>query len=329
MSGNIEPLVSIVTPFYNTEEYLAECIESVLAQTYRNWEYVLVNNCSTDRSAQIAHGYAEKDQRIRLIHNDQFLTQVQNYNHGLRQMSAESRFCKIVQADDLIFRECITEMVRVAEANPTVGIVGSYWLWGSIPAGGGLSYPSTFMSGTDICKWHLLNHPDKYVFGTSTSLLIRSDLIRNRDPFYDENSIYEDLAVCYELLKGCDFGFVHQVLSFTRVDNESISSGIRSLSPYLLHALLALMKYGSQYLDDAEYTYRLETLTHRYYKVLAKWFVYRKDKAFWDYHKDGLRSAGHRLSRTKLTVYVLWELTHLLRHPRALMRRLVLNRTDG
>jgi glycosyltransferase involved in cell wall biosynthesis len=48
------PLVSVVTPFYNTERYLAECIESVLAQTYPIFEYILVNNRSTDASRDIA-----------------------------------------------------------------------------------------------------------------------------------------------------------------------------------------------------------------------------------------------------------------------------------
>ncbi|MCB0227477.1 MAG: glycosyltransferase, partial [Anaerolineae bacterium] len=53
-----QPLVSVVTPVYNTDKYLADCIESVLAQSYDNWEYVIINNCSTDRSLEIAQRYA-------------------------------------------------------------------------------------------------------------------------------------------------------------------------------------------------------------------------------------------------------------------------------
>src|SRR4051812_41097887 len=111
MEGNVSPFVSIVTPFYNTEEYLAECIESVLGQTYQNWEYVLVNNKSTDKSAEIARRYAEKDTRLSLVHNTEFLGQVENYNHALRQISPESKYCKMVQADDWIFPRCLEEMV--------------------------------------------------------------------------------------------------------------------------------------------------------------------------------------------------------------------------
>ncbi|HWG97207.1 MAG TPA: glycosyltransferase, partial [Nitrospira sp.] len=56
-----DPLVSIVTPVYNGEKYLAECIESILAQTFPRWDYTIVNNCSTDRSLEIAECYAQKD----------------------------------------------------------------------------------------------------------------------------------------------------------------------------------------------------------------------------------------------------------------------------
>ena len=64
MSAGPSPLVSVLTPFYNTAPYLAECIESVLAQTRGDFEYLLVDNCSTDGSDDIAAGYAARDPRI-------------------------------------------------------------------------------------------------------------------------------------------------------------------------------------------------------------------------------------------------------------------------
>src|SRR5208337_3195192 len=98
------PLVCVVTPFYNTAEYLPECIESVLRQSYTNWEYILVNNCSTDKSAGIAEHYVQLyPQRLRLVHNPIFLSQIQNYNEALRLISPKSKYCKVVQADDVMF----------------------------------------------------------------------------------------------------------------------------------------------------------------------------------------------------------------------------------
>ena len=128
MKPDQQPLVSVLTPVYNGEKYLAECIESVLAQTYQNWEYCIVNNCSTDRTLEIAQSYADKDKRIRIHNNVEFVGCDPNGNIAFRQISPESKYCKVVHADDWIFPECIMKMVELAEANPRVAIVGAYGL---------------------------------------------------------------------------------------------------------------------------------------------------------------------------------------------------------
>ena len=58
MSATQQPLVSVVTPVYNGQRFLHECIESVLSQTYRNWEYVIVDNVSDDDTVRIAEEFA-------------------------------------------------------------------------------------------------------------------------------------------------------------------------------------------------------------------------------------------------------------------------------
>ena len=79
-----EPLVSVLTPVYNTDKYLDECIKSVLNQTYNNWEYVIVNNCSTDGTLQIAERYGELDKRIRIVNNKEFLDLLKNWKAILK-----------------------------------------------------------------------------------------------------------------------------------------------------------------------------------------------------------------------------------------------------
>lgn len=180
------PLVSVVTPFFNTEDYLSECIESVLKQSYQNWEYILVNNRSTDRSLEIANSYARRDSRIRVYTNESFLSQAQNYNGALRLISPRSKYCKMVQADDWIFTECLMEMVKVAETNPSVGIVGAYRLDDKKVNCDGLKYPSTVVSGREICRLSLLE--ELSVFGTATSVMFRSDIVQGRDPFYNKKN---------------------------------------------------------------------------------------------------------------------------------------------
>jgi glycosyltransferase involved in cell wall biosynthesis len=125
-TSRAEPLVSVVTPAYNEEIYLRECIESVLAQTYVNWDYTIVNNCSSDRTLDIANEYAARDPRIRVVTNETFVPAIANHNIAFRQVSPQSTYCKVVEADDLIYPACLATMVDLAEQNPRVAIVGAY-----------------------------------------------------------------------------------------------------------------------------------------------------------------------------------------------------------
>ena len=87
-------MVTVVTPVYNGEAYLGECIESVLAQTYDHWQYVIVNNQSTDRSLEIALQYAQKDPRIRVITNEHFVDVMRSQNIAFQQVSSDSTYSR-------------------------------------------------------------------------------------------------------------------------------------------------------------------------------------------------------------------------------------------
>ena len=143
------PPVSVVTPFYNTTRYLTQCIESVLAQSYCEFEYILMDNCSTDRSAEIAKTYARRDPRIRLIQCSEFVSQLRNYNRALMEISDASQYCKIVQADDYIFPQCLELMVQAFEQSKSIGLVSSYWLHGDVIAGSGYPYSTPMLPGRE------------------------------------------------------------------------------------------------------------------------------------------------------------------------------------
>src|ERR1019366_1560913 len=111
MNDRREPLVSVLTPVYNMGNFLADCIESVLRQNYKNFEYIIVNNCSTDQSLDIALSYAKKDSRIRVHNNSDFVGVIDNHNIAFRLISPGSKYCKVVSADDWIFPDCLAQMV--------------------------------------------------------------------------------------------------------------------------------------------------------------------------------------------------------------------------
>jgi len=315
-------LVSVVTPFFNTAEYLAECIESVLAQTYSNWEYVLVNNCSRDGSAEIAEQYAAKDDRIHVVHNRDFLNQVQNYNHALRQISSEGRYTKIVQADDWMFPECLERMVTLAENNPNVGIVSAYRLRGTMLSNGGLPCETTVMAGRETGRFQLLEQV--HLCGSPTSIMFRSEVVRSRDSFYSENSLFEDTVACYEVLQDWDFGFVPQVLTFSRTENESIISECQRFDPgWLTTRLIILRTCGRAFLTEAEFEDELRRREKEYFGFLANNLLANRGKAFWKYHRDGLASIGMSLNWSTFGPHCCWELVDVVGNPKKTLGRVV------
>jgi glycosyltransferase involved in cell wall biosynthesis len=321
--NSTEPLVSVVTPVYNGEKYLRECIESVLNQTYRNWEYIIVNNRSTDRTLEFAQNYATKDSRIRIRNNPEFVGVMRNHNIAFAEISPDSKYCKVVQADDWLFPNCLSEMVKLAEANPTVGIVGSYCLDNERVKCDGLPYPSTLVPGRDICRLTLLGQV--YLFWSPTALLVRADLIRTSGKFYGEPHVHGDEEATYEALRHSDFGFVHQVLTYVRRHEESVTSlSARRFNAMLLAKLDLLLKYGPVYLNDGEYRRRLREEMKDYYRFLARnLFRLAERKDFWKFHLNGLEKLGHRLSKFWLMRELFLEFTDILLNPKRTVKNIL------
>ncbi len=316
-----EPFVSVLTPVYNGEDFLAECIESVLNQTYKNFEYVLVDNCSTDGTPGIIQGYARADKRIRVYRNEQLLDIIANHNRAFGLVSLSAKYCKVVSGDDWLFPDCIAKMVCLADENPSVGIVGSYQLSGGGPdwrhwrvRWDELPYPSHVISGREICRRYLLGGP--YVFGTPTSILYRADLVRGDDSFYPNSTPEADTSACIKNLSVSDFGFVHQVLSYERIHHTQMSTTSKDLHAYWLSKISDLREYGPMYLTAKELESRLNELSDNYYALLAASAINFRKKAYWTHHQKRLSEIGYPLRRTKLAKAIAYKLLDLLLNPK-------------
>jgi len=306
--------VSIVTPVYNEAKHLEECIESVLAQTYQNWDYTIVNNCSTDGSADVARMYVARDPRIRIVENPRFLRVVASHNAAFRQISPECKYCKMIFGDDWIYPQCLEEMVAIAEQNPSVGIVGAYGLQEDEVMWAGLPYSSRVVSGREVCRRLFLD--ETYVFGTATSILFRADLVRSMDPLYNEGNLHADKEACIALLKSCDFGFVHQILTFKRLRPGSLGAVTEDIHTLLAGHLQSLVAHGRDFLDEAEFQRCLHRLVKEYYNFLAVTLMRgRRDKKFWEYHRRKLTEAGIGFSQARLARATLIRLGKALLNP--------------
>lgn len=112
-----QPLVSVLMTAYNREKYIAEAIESVINQTYFNWELIIVDDCSQDKTVEIAKKYEAKDKRIKVYVNEQNLGDYPNRNKAAS--FAKGEFLKYLDADDLLYPHSIHAMVHAMLCHPT------------------------------------------------------------------------------------------------------------------------------------------------------------------------------------------------------------------
>jgi len=116
MMAPASPKVSVLVTVYNREKFLADCIESILASTWQDYEVVIVDDCSTDRSAMIGRSFTERDPRIRFFQNDVNLGDYPNRNRAASL--AHGEFLKYLDADDLIYSHGLEVMSNALEKFP-------------------------------------------------------------------------------------------------------------------------------------------------------------------------------------------------------------------
>jgi hypothetical protein len=131
-----------------------------------------------------------------------------------------------VHADDFLMPRCLERMIEVAEKHPFVALVGAFLLAGNrVDLDGAVPFGTSVVSGREICRHSLLG--GRYVFGSPTSLLLPASVVRGHEAFYKESHLHADTEACYEVLKTSDFGFVHEILTYTRRHADSITSAAR------------------------------------------------------------------------------------------------------
>lgn len=117
-----EPLISVIMPAYNAEKYIAESIDTVVNQTYQNWELIVINDGSADNTEAIAHRYALTDKRIKLINQENKKLSAAR-NTGIA--AARGEWVAFLDADDLWVADKLEKQVNIINTTPNAGLIFS------------------------------------------------------------------------------------------------------------------------------------------------------------------------------------------------------------
>jgi glycosyltransferase involved in cell wall biosynthesis len=211
----MNPKVTILMAVFNGEEYIKDCIDSVLSQTYKDFEFLIIDDCSADSSIGIVKSY--DDARIRVIENKRNLNQVKSLNIGLTH--ARGEYVARIDQDDMMLRHRLEKQVEFLDKRRDVSVVGT---WGEVIDEKGsiftiLRLPVTIgeIAANVLFAGHFLMH---------SSVIFRKDPVIESGKYDETFSFAEDYDLWTRLLlKGYRFANIPECLIKFRYHKKTSS----------------------------------------------------------------------------------------------------------
>lgn len=207
------PKVSVLMPAYNSEKYIAEAIDSILNQTFTDFEFIIINDGSTDNTAQIVRQY--KDKRIKFIDNKKNQGLIAVLNQGLDLCRGE--YIARMDSDDISLPERFAKQVKYMDAHPNVAVVGG-WIqkFGvNVKSNDIYKYPSILQ------QFDLIIHGCQFAHPTA---MIRTSVLRTNKIYYDSQYPHaEDYGFWMEMSKYAPIHNLQEILLNYRWHETNVS----------------------------------------------------------------------------------------------------------
>ena len=187
----MKPLISVLMPAYNAERFIADAIESILNQTYKNFELIVADDASTDSTAKIVKEYCAKDKRVALISNKKNLYIAANRNKLIKM--ARGEFIAWADADDISLPYRLEEQYKIMMKDKKIGICGgSLEIFGNTRANGQVRrYPAT----NKLAKKKIF----RYVTVAQPAAMLRSEVFETIGVFDTKTPPAEDLNLLFRI----------------------------------------------------------------------------------------------------------------------------------
>ena len=206
----MKPVVSVVMSVYNSEQYLPEAIESILKQTFRDFEFLIIDDFSPDSSLKIIIDYSNKDNRIKYFYNKENLGLTKNLNKLIN--ISHGKFIARMDADDISTPDRFEKQLEFLRKNPGIMVLGSYVQ--EINSQYIINFPLNNEAAKKcIVKSSPLGHP---------TVMMRKEIF-DKDLLYPEKyRTNQDLALWFEVLnKGYKIANLPEVLLYYRRTSDT------------------------------------------------------------------------------------------------------------
>lgn len=233
--------VSVCIPTYNYGNYIAEAIESILAQNFTDFELLIIDDCSKDQTAQVVESYARQDSRIRFIANEVNLGMVENWNACLAQASGE--YIKFVFGDDLLASpDSIGRMVSLMDNDKSISLVCS--ARNLIDESSRVTrvesnFKTGIMAGTDVINRCMLDQGN-LIGEPSVVMFRRCQAGRGFNPMYKQ---IVDLEMWFHLLEQGSFAYIDEPLCSFRIHGQQQTAKNKETQSHLKDSVYLLEEY--------------------------------------------------------------------------------------
>lgn len=239
------PMISVVMPVYNGEKYLREAIDSILNQTYRDFEFIILNDGSTDKTEEIVLSYT--DPRIVYVKNEENLQIVKTLNKGIGL--ARGKYIARMDADDISVAERFEKQLRFMEENPDIGVCGT-WL-------------ETFGAKKHIWRYPVLHEEIKTALLFNSSLGHPSVMIKkeffNYCLYQEKYNKAEDYALWAEGIDKVKFHNLPEILLLYRLhENQTDLNHQQSVANQIRYHMLIQMSCNLE-----------ESYLNLFYKIIS------------------------------------------------------------
>jgi glycosyltransferase involved in cell wall biosynthesis len=208
-----EPTVSVIMPVYNTAEYLVEAIESILSQSLRDFEFIIIDDGSTDASGEILGRYKDIDSRIR-VERQENSGIVMALNKGMKM--ATGKYIARMDSDDISLPERLARQVAFMESHPEVGVCGTACrLFGG---SAGVSWTTTDPEEikSRLLFWPCMSHP---------TVMMRRDVVVKENLYYKPDfKMAEDYELWVRFSQYAQLANLPEVLLLYRIRGNQITS---------------------------------------------------------------------------------------------------------
>lgn len=255
---NKTPTISIIVPIYNTEKYLQRCLDSIVAQTYKYFECILVDDGSTDSSSKICDEYAAKDNRFRVLHKENGGVSSAR-NLGLEKATGEWIF--FMDADDELIKNCLMSLISPSQnVQMVIGVMRCIYTSESPHKKQSLNYKKDVLSPQSYL--HLIINgrygnlmtvfPKLY----KRSIIINDNLKFDENIFYAEDQLFLARYICSSSVKQLYFNNTEFIYKYFIRDNSTMGKFENSYEPKFITDLIAFSKiqevYENKFRNDNE-----------------------------------------------------------------------------